>query len=56
MKKNESEKVKLGSLVLKNWWKVILILLVIGLAFSGFRVQCGEDVFVKQSIKLKQVK
>jgi len=44
---------KITALALKNWWKIVLILLVIGVVVSGFTLKFGDDEIVKQPIYQK---
>lgn len=52
--KKQDFKLRLGAMILNHWWKVILIILVAGIAISGFNIKCGDNSFTKQPIKIKQ--
>ncbi len=47
-------KIKITRAVIKNWWKVILIILSIGIAFSGYDIKSKYFGCNKQPIKVKQ--
>lgn len=35
---------------LKNWWRIVLILLAIGLMTTGFSFKCGDNEVIKDPI------
>jgi len=42
-------------LLFKNWWKLVLIILVAGLMISGFAFKIGPFACDKQGIKYQDV-
>ena len=47
-------KVKIAQLTLKNWWKIILILVVVGLVLSGYKFNIGPFGCEKEPIKVME--
>lgn len=56
-KKAQTEEIdnkwEFGAFAIRNWWKIIFIILVAGLVVSGFTIQCGKNTIHKDPIKLK---
>lgn len=44
---------ELGAYAIRNWWKVILILVVLGVVLTGFKVQCGKNSIEKDPVHFK---
>lgn len=54
-KNTDTEKVTIGKLIIKHWWKVILVTLAIGIAVSGFDYQGKSRSFHKDPIYQKKL-
>lgn len=51
----ENWKVKMVQVLIKNWWKLILIVLAVALAITGFSFRLGPLACQKSEIKVKAV-
>jgi len=51
----ENWKIKLVQILIKNWWKLILIVLAVALAITGFSFKIGPLACQKSEIKVKAV-
>lgn len=44
------------NVIMKNWWKAGILILLIGIAIGGYKIQCGNTKFEKVPPKLMQEK
>ena len=51
----ENWKIKLTKILIQNWWKLILVILAVALAITGFNFKLGPLACQKSEIKIKSV-
>lgn len=56
-KKNEINDIdtafELGAFAIQNWWKLVTIIAVAGLAVTGFSLKCGNNEIKKDQINIR---
>lgn len=43
-------KFEFGAFAIQNWWKIVIIIAIAGLAVTGFSLKCGNNEIVKDPI------
>jgi len=49
-------KLKIAELIVNNWWKIIFIILSVGLVIAGFSFSVGPMSCEKDEIKIREEK
>ena len=44
----------IGSFLKKHWYKLMLVIFAVGLAFPGYKCACGDKTFEKTEIKFRK--